>query len=280
MSHLYVINSRGGKESFSLRKVYRSARRVGASKDLAERIARVIQKKAYPGVRTSEIFREIKKILSQRALGPAIKFSLKEAMRKLGPTGFPFEKYIGEIFSKQEFEVKLNQRLSGYCLNYEIDFLAQKENLLYIGECKYRNLPEGRVHSKAALANYARFLDLKKGNFFNKKEFRNLELKTILVTNTKFSKDAVKFSRCVGIELLGWKYPKLRGLEYFIDSQRLYPITILPSLKKDLAAIFASKKIMLVQDILRLDPMKFAKGTKISAKRLKLLIEEAKILLR
>ena len=280
MSHLYVTNSRREKESFSLRKVYRSARRVGASKDLAEKIAKVIQKKAYPGIRTSEIFREIKKVLSQRALGSAIKFSLKEAMRKLGPTGFPFEKYIGEIFSKQGFKVKLNQRFSGYCLNYEIDFSAQKGNLLYIGECKYRNLPEGRVHSKAALANYARFLDLKKGNFFNKKEFKNLKLKAILVTNTKFSKDAIKFSRCVGTELLGWKYPKLRGLEYFIDSQGLYPITILPSLKKDLAAIFASKKIMLAQDILKLDPMKFAGETKISVKRLEALIREAEILLR
>lgn len=35
MTSLYVINSRGEKELFSFQKVYESAMRVGASKELA-----------------------------------------------------------------------------------------------------------------------------------------------------------------------------------------------------------------------------------------------------
>lgn len=279
MTQLYVINSRGEKELFSFRKVYQSAKRIGASKSLAEEIAKTIQKEIYPGIKTLEIFKKIKQILRRKAPSLAIKFSLKEAMRKLGPTGFPFEKYIGEIFSQQGFQVKLNQHIQGFCLRYEIDFLARKGNLLYIGECKYRNLSERKVNSNIALSNYARFLDLKKGYFLKQKVFKNLKLKTILVTNTKFTTSAIKYSKCVNTCLLGWRYPKPEGLEHFIESQNLYPITILPSLKKDLADILTLEKIILAKDILKINTVKLARKFKVSPNRFNLLIKEAKILL-
>ena len=279
MTSFYVINFNGEKEPFSVQKVYRSARRVGASKDLAERIARTIKKDAYSGIKTSEIFNKVKKLLNQQIPRAALKFNLKKGMEKLGPTGFPFEKYIGEIFSKNGFEVKLNRHIRGFCCKYEIDFLAKKGSLLYVGECKYRNLPGGKVHTRTALANYARFLDIKKGHFVDKKNHKNLKIKSLLVTNTKFTTRVIKYSKCVGVELLGWNYPRNRGLEYLIDSQKLYPITILPSFKKYLAKIFASKKMMLVEDLLEIDGKKFAKKQKVTMKDLENLIREAKILL-
>lgn len=279
MASLYIINSYGERESFSVEKVYRSARRVGASKELAEKIARTIEKEVYSGITTLKIFKRVKKILQQKTPKAALKFNLKEGMKKLGPTGFPFEKYIGAIFSRNDFEVKLNQYISGFCCKYEIDFVARKDSLLYIGECKYHNLPGGRIHSNTALANYARFLDIKKGKFFNKNNYKNLRIKSLLVTNTKFTTKTIKYSNCVGVELLGWNYPRNEGLEDLIDSQGLYPITILPSLNRYLTEIFASKKIMLAQDILRIDVIKFAKKTKISEKHLRRLVKEAEILL-
>ena len=100
-----------------------------------------------------------------------------------------------------------------------------------------------------------------------------------MVTNTKFTTKAVRYSECVGVELLGWNYPKGKGLEYVVDSQKLYPITVLPSLDRYLAKIFAVKKIMLVQDILKINVGSFAKTTKIPEKRLRCLIKEAEILL-
>ena len=59
-------------------------------------------------------------------------------------------------------------------------------------ECKYRNLRKGKVHSRDALANYARFLDIQKGSFF-----KNKKMKSILVTNTKFTTKVIKYSKCV-----------------------------------------------------------------------------------
>lgn len=292
MTSLYIINSNGERKPFSPKKVYRSARRAGASKELAQKIAKTIGKEVYPGITTLEIFKRVKKLLQQETPKAALRFNLKEGMKKLGPTGFPFEKYIEAIFSRNDFEVKLNQHISGFCCKYEIDFVAKKDNILYIGECKYRNLPGAKVHSNSTLINYARFLDIQavdasrllviakqlseKGKF----NYKNLKIKSLLITNTKFTTKAIKYSNCVGVKLLGWNYPRNKGLEYLIDNQKLYPITILPSLSRYLAGIFASKKVMLAQDILRIDVTKFAKKTKISEKHLKRLAKEAEILLK
>jgi len=275
MTSLYIINSNGERESFSAEKVYRSAKRVGASKELAKKIARTIEKEVYPGITTLEIFKRVKKLLQQEVPKAALKFNLKKGMKKLGPTGFPFEKYVGAIFSRNNFEVKLNQHISGYCCKYEIDFVAKKNGLLYIGECKYHNLSGNRVHLDTALANYARFLDIKKGKFGHK----NLKIKSLLVTSTKFTTKSIDYSNCLGVKLLGWNYPRNKGLEGLIDSQKLYPITILPSLNRHLAEIFVSRKIILAQDILRINVAKFNRGTKISEQHLKRLIKEAEILL-
>lgn len=276
----YVINLRGEKEPFSFKKVYQSVKRAGGPELLAKTIAGNIQQAVYPGIKTSEIFKKIKSLLNKKNFKTAIKFSLKKAIQKLGPTGFLFEKYIGAILKNINFEVKLNQYLQGSCLKYEIDFCAQKEKLLYIGECKYRNLPqEGIIHSNVALANFARFLDLKDGNFLKQEKFKNFEIKTILVTNAKFSLDVIKFSLCKNIDLLGWRYPENKGLEYFIETQNLYPITILPSLNNEMAKIFVSENIMIVKDLLKLNVVKFSKEMKISLNCLESLIKEGKTFL-
>ena len=276
---LYVIKYRGERKPFSLMKVYRGARKVGASRELAQEISRIIQREAYPGIKTLEIFERIKELLNRQSLKLGIKFSLKEGMKKLGPSGFPFEKFIGEIFFRQGYKVKLNQYLQGHCLKYEIDFLAKKGNLVYVGECKFRSLlEEGRVHSETALAYWAKTLDLRKGNIFEKKEFNGFNVRPILVTNAKFSKAAAEYSRCAGIELLGWKCPKSGGLEYIIDKNGFYPITILPSLKEGLAEVFIKRKVILAKDVLKINPRKFSKQTGISEKNLNSLIKEAKIL--
>lgn len=265
---------------FSFQKVYRSARRAGASNELAKEIAEIIKRNAFSEIKTLDIFQRVRKLLSEKNSKSALRFSLKQAMAKLGPTGFPFEKYIGEVLRSTGFEVKINQHLPGFCIpDYEIDFIARKEGLIYVGECKYRNLAGERVRSKNALSNYARFLDILKGNCLKAEKHKNFEIKTMMVTNTKFTKRAMRYSQCMGVELLGWNCPKARGLENLIEKHKLYPITILPSLKKELKDIFISEKMMLVQNALKIKPEKFAKKFKIPIKTLFPLIKEAKILL-
>lgn len=280
MASLFVINARGKKEPFSFKKVYRSAKRAGAFSKTARRVAEIIRKEAYPGIKTSEIFRRIKELLRRKAPEAALKFNIKEGMRKLGPTGFPFEKYAGEILKNLGYRVKINQFLPGKCVrSYEIDFVAEKGKTVYIGECKYRHHFGDIVHSQDALANYARFLDISEGKRFKSAKYKNREIKTMLVTNTKFSNRSIAYCRCVGTELLGWNYPEGRGLGYIIGEGKLYPVTILPALKKYIKKAFVEKEIMLAKDVLKVDPEKFARKHKIQLKHLKSLISQAKILL-
>jgi len=251
---VYVINWAGEKEPFSWKKVFNSARRVGADERLAREIARTVEKEVYPGIRTREIFARVLQILNQKNPPLATIFNLKEALRRLGPTGFPFEKYIGRILEEEGFRVKLNQIVNGFCTHYEIDFLAEKEGVLYIGECKYHQIPGLKVDLTVALANYARFLDIKKGG-----KLGNQPLKSVLVTNTKFSAQAIEYSECVGVSLLGWKYPSQRSLEKIIDEKRLYPITIFPEINNYLIRIFFKKGIILISDLLQAEEKELKK---------------------
>jgi hypothetical protein len=271
---IFVVNLRGEKEPFSFEKVYRSARNVGASKEVAIAIAKEIEREVFDGISTSQISDRIFELLFEKSPQSAIKFNLRKAILKLGPTGFPFEKFVSKIFEAEGFEVKTNQMIPGFCTDYEIDFLARKEKLILVGECKFHHVPGGRIDLQVALANYARFLDIERGRFLDSR----MNYKSILVTNTKFTEKAIKYSNCVGVELLGWKYPPERGLEKLIEKNKLYPITILPSINSQLAKILISERIVLVKDILKPDFEKLAKERKIPQKER--ILKEAEILLK
>jgi len=277
---MYVINSQNVKERFSYKKIFRAAKRAGAPRHLARIISEEIRKEAYPGISTAEIASRIERFLNKENPQTAIRFSLRSGIRKLGPTGFPFEKFIGEMLEKTGYEVALNQFVDGHCCSdYEIDLLAHKGNTLYVGECKYRNDLGGRVHIDEVLANYARFLDISNQSLREKSYPKNLKLKSLLITNAKFTVKAIEYAHCVGVELLGWGYPEKNGLEAVIERRKLYPITILPSLTTFLAGFFAKDGKMLVEDVLSTNIAELARRTKLSESKLQPIYNEAKLLM-
>lgn len=277
MQKIYVVNSSGQKESFSRKKVYHGALGAGVPEELANVVADVIEKEVYPGMTTQEIFSRVKQLLSKEHPQSAIRYNLKEAMRKLGPSGFPFEKYTADIFEQLGFSVKVNQFIFGKCVSHEVDFLAQKEGKILAGECKFHIFPGERVDVKVALAHYARFLDLKSGDIL--KGAGDSQLFPMIVTNTKFTDEALKYSQCLAMDLLGWKHPLGGGLEHIIESKKLYPVTILPSLKKSLLDILSREQMMLVQDLLDVEPAKFFSRFGVPEKDTAALKKEAQILL-
>jgi len=284
----YIINKRGERELFSSKKIYRATKGAGASDKLAKEIVHKIESIVSDGTRTVDIYKEVRRILQRETPVSAMRFSLKEAMRKMGPAGFYFEKFIGAMYEKAGYAVKINQIVAGKCIrDYEIDFIASKvtpsgtvkAGLLKMGECKYRNKPGDKVDMTIALANHARFLDIKKGVYLNKKQFNGLNTKSVIVTNAKFSGHAIKYSECMGVELLGWHYPAGDGLERLIDKHQLYPVTILPSLDRHLAEVFAQKDIMLVKDIAGVSVAVLAKKVGMPTSRITGLAKEAELLL-
>ncbi len=277
---IYVINSQGQKEPFSFKKIYLSAQRVGAPKPLAKNIAKQIQKTAYSGITTKQIYQKIHELLAAEKPVYGMRYSLKEAIRELGPSGFHFEKYIGAIFQTLGFKVLLHQFVNGFCIQgYEIDFLAKKEKQLIIGECKYHSKAGNRVDLKVALANYARFIDIKNGDFFKKNGLKNLKLRPMIVTNTKFSTQVIQYAQCYKIDLLGWRYPELRGLEYLIESEKLYPVTILPSINEHILSHFANCQLMLIKDILTPQGAQKMRKIGLKDKEIETLTKEANLLM-
>lgn len=271
---MYIIDSRGEKEEFSEEKLYNSIRRVAGDDVIAKEVFDSLKRQIREGARTYDIFKKIKKELAKRDGAMAAKFSIKEGMRKLGPTGFPFEKFIGEIYKNLGFDVKLNQHIPGHCIkDYEIDVIAEKDGQIYVGECKYRNLAGDMVHQNVALSNYARFQDIIKGGYFDTNKFK---LKTLLITNTKFTHNAYNYSSCMGVDLLGWKTPRGRGLEFIIDEHKLYPVTLLRSVKGYLRDILVSQKIMLVSEVAKINPEDFSKEFRAPLRSVINIVNEAK----
>jgi len=70
-----------------------------------------------------------------------------------------------------------------------------------------------------------------------------------VVTNTKFTSDAIQYGTCAGLKLVGWNYPDGNSLRSQIDALKLYPITCLTSLTKFEKQKLLENKIVLCQEL-------------------------------
>lgn len=255
-----IIKADGTRVIFDPKKVKNTCVRAGASHKLANRIAKKVSQQISNGTKTNEIYRMVLKRL-QIEEGKAIKhrYRLKEAIMRMGPAGFPFESYVGEVLENYDYKI-LSTRITirGKCVEHEIDLTAKDvtKNKRYIIECKYHNASGIYTGLKESLYTHARFLDLAK--YFEKE---------LLVCNTKISFDAITYANCVGQKVLSWRYPKEQGLEKMIEGKGLYPVTILGLNRNELLSL-SRKKIMLAKDIAYGDITEISKKTGISHNRL------------
>ena len=270
-----VINSLGQEELFSERKVLRSLKRSGATGQIATKILEQIRSQLYQGINTSEIFKIVRQELAKEHPVAAVRFNLKQAIRNLGPDGFSFEKFIKRVFEKYGFSVKINQYIPGRCISYETDIVAEKEDIIYFGECKYRNQPGERIDLWVCMKLFAAASDVCP-TYFKNKISNQQKVIPLVITNVKFTTQAIKYSKCQGIELLGWNYPKNNGLEKMIEDKKLYPITILPSFKKYMDQSFGEADLMLASDLLKFKDIKnISKIVGLSEKQMMSLVKEA-----
>ena len=245
-----IIKASGEKEKFNKEKLYQSIKRARVKPKLAEKICQSVGKSIRPGMSSERILDQTTSCLQKENPILAARYNLKRAIMELGPTGFPFEKYIAEILKEYGYSTKVGRQVWGYCVNHEIDVVAQKEKKHFMIECKYHNSRGTRSDVKIVLYIYARFLDVKKAwekipghkHFFHQ---------AWLVTNTKCTSQAIRYARCVGLKIVSWRYPKNESLEYLIEGRGLYPITVLPSLNRYAKEILAEKRLILAKDLLK-----------------------------
>ncbi|MDO8994846.1 MAG: ATPase, partial [Daejeonella sp.] len=93
-----------------------------------------------------------------------------------------------------------------------------------------------------------------------------------LVTNTRFSSDALKYGLCMGMYLLSWDYPVGKSLKSLIDQSGLHPLTSLLTLSKFEKQQLLDKGIILCKNLIGKE--KVLKEIQISEPRIKKIISE------
>lgn len=210
----------GTKEPYSEEKIRASATRVGVPEGLQNEMLMRIRDRLYDGIPTVEIFSMIKEFLRESGSPHlAMKYNLKDALAALGPSGYPFEKYVAMLLSEIGYQTQTNQTLSGSCVTHEVDVVAAKDNITYFIEAKFHKNPSQRTDVRVALYIKARYDDLKSN-------WQQGETRPWIVTNTRFSTDAIKYSECQNIRITSWGYPKSEGIMDLIERTGLHPITI------------------------------------------------------
>jgi len=199
----------------------------------------------YNGISTNEIYKKAFSILKKFDRAFASRYSLKRALFELGPTGYPFERLIGALLKEKGYDTKVGVILQGHCVTHEIDVLAEKDGSVYAIECKFHSDSKATSNVKVPLYINSRFLDVQK--FWNASPKNDTNLKQgWLVTNTRFTKDAIDYGKCIGLTLLSWDYPKGNGMKINIDGYGLYPVTALTTLtKKEKQQLIATDFILI-----------------------------------
>jgi hypothetical protein len=264
MREIYVTKANGARMPFDRQKVESTCRRAGASPLLAEKIGNYIEETAYDGIHTREIYRMVLAALAGETEHPEIKhrYRLKESIMLLGPAGFNFESYMGEVLASNGYGVQtIRAKIKGRCVMHEVDLsVTSGDGARIMVECKYHNSPGIFTGLKESMYTHARFLDIAE-------ERSDLFQKEMLVSNTRASHEALRYAECVGQEVLSWHYPPAAGLERLIEQKGLYPITMLKLTPAELAA-FAEAGLMLARGVLEGTPAEISSKTGVNPARI------------
>ena len=239
----------GTEEEFRPDRLTASLQRAGAGEHAAERIAEDITRSLVDGTPSREVYARAFTLLRKEARPVAARYSLRRALLELGPTGHPFEDFIGRLFEKEGWQMKTRQMIRGKCVMHEVDFYAShpEKNEFLAAELKYHNDPGYKTDLKVALYVKARFDDI----FACDPVVRACPIdRGMLVTNTKFTTDAVSFSECAGVELLGWSYPLGNGLFERMCRSKIYPVTTLTTLSRSEKRLLIDARVATVDQVL------------------------------
>ncbi len=245
---IYIKKYSGELELFSFRKLKKSLERSGASEEAINSIIKTISPQLYNGIPSKEIYTKAFRLLKKTNRISASKYSLKRAIFDLGPTGYPFERLVSALLKHKGYKTQVSVILQGECVSHEIDVLAEKNGNTFTIECKFHSNAKTVSNVKIPLYINSRFLDVQKKWNANPNKTTFLKQGWI-ITNTRFTEDALNYGKCAGLHLLSWNYPKNNGISENINHYGLYPITTLTSLTKREKKILIEKDIILTQDL-------------------------------
>jgi hypothetical protein len=256
MLDFYVTKSNGEREVFHYRKLENSLRKAGAAEDVIAEVVAEISKDGKDGITTNDIYRKAFTILKKKKTPIAVKYSLKKAVAMLGPTGFPFEKFVSEIFKAEGYTAITDQIVEGKCVEHEVDVVAWKPKELVMVEAKFHTDFNLKSDLKIVLYVKARYDDIFGQEYTYGGEKRKLT-EGWIVTNTKFSTTAIQYGQCQpALKFVGWNYPYDNNLHDMIERHELIPLTALTSISTAEKNLFLSKGLILSKSLLDLSLLK------------------------
>jgi hypothetical protein len=245
--NIYVTKGNGEKALFNPEKLKQALQSSGAGKIEQEKIIRQVIQNLYDGIQTNKIYRMAFDLLKKESYQIAARYKLKNAIMELGPTGFPFERFVGKIFETQGYEVETDVIVQGKCVQHEVDVVARKPGEMLMIECKFRIDSLTKSSVQVPLYIHSRFIDVKES--WEKQYGQKINFKGGVVTNTRFSGDAQSYGDCAGLLMVSWDYPQNDGLKSQIDKSGLYPLTSLISLTKAQKQKLLGKGIVLCNEL-------------------------------
>ena len=242
-----IVKADGTKETFDADKLRTSLKRAGAHKEAIAKIIAEVTSSLEDGMTTQEIYRTAFSLLKEHERGVAPRYSMRRALLSMGPTGFPFEDFVAEIFRARGYTTKTGTIVEGACATHEVDLLATKDNECIVGEVKFHNNLGIKTDLKVALYVHARFIDI----IDRRKERREIcEVSNgLLITNTKFTKNSMKYGSCSGFDMVGWNYPDEGNLQDLIEEAKVHPVTCLTGLSNAQKGELLKKRIVLCRQL-------------------------------
>jgi len=247
MNNISIIKNSGESVDFDSEKLKRSLIQSGASQVDAEYVTNYISNNIVDGMTTRRVYKIAYKLLKKRSTKVAGKYRLKKAIFDMGPTGYPFEHLVSELIKLKGFTTKTGITLNGECVSHEVDVFANKTGITVFTECKFHNDVRKKSDVKVSLYVNSRFHDLK--NKYKQDADDKHIFEGWLITNTRFTLDAIEYGNCAGLKMISWDYPAKGNLRQLIDSSGFHPITTMQSITKKEKSFLLDNEVILCRHI-------------------------------
>lgn len=244
---IYITKRNGERVLFEPEKLKQALHASGADHAEQEKITAIVMRNLYDGIPSGKIYSMALELLKKESHRMAGRYKLKNAIMELGPTGFPFECFVGKIFQANGYEVETGVTVQGKCVQHEIDVIARKPGEMLMIECKFHRDSFSKNSVQTPLYIHSRFIDVKTS--WEKQYGKNINYRGGVVTNTRFSCDAQSYGDCAGLLMISWDYPYHNGLRDLVDRAGLHPVTSLMSLTKIQKQKLLEKGIVLCSEL-------------------------------
>ena len=231
MGDLYVIKASGDRVLFDQDKLIRSLDKAGAGQDIITEVLSGLDSQLHDNITTKKIYRQAYKILNKLSKRGAGRYRLKEAIFELGPSGYPFEIFVGELLKNQGYKVEVGIIVQGRCVKHEVDVVAENDHNHFIVECKFHSSANKKSNVVVPLYIHSRFRDIA-ATMHHLPGYKTKLLQSWLVTNTRFTSDAIDYGTCSGMNMISWDFPRDSNLSQRVSRTGIHPITSLSCLKK------------------------------------------------